>query len=172
VATRSFRFEPPVRQRQPSLVDEIVRAENDAAALFEARWTRRALRRVDPELEQRLGEQRELLSGALASGIDRDIRLHGEAMVRGWHAAIARMATEPPGAFLIGEDPASGMRVAISDQRASETTVRDLYGDGVIFLTPDEVAAMATTLQQVREVKRLWPGAEIVTVQKKEVTGA
>ena len=161
---------PTGPRRSVPLVEELVERENAAAAAFESRWTRRALRRVDPELEQRLGEQRELLSGALASGIDRDIRLHGEAMVRGWHAAIARMAAEPAGAFLVGEDPASGMRVAISDQRASEATVRDLYGDGVIFLTPDEVAAMATTLQQVRTVKALWPGAEVVAVETKKKT--
>jgi hypothetical protein len=150
------------------LVDAVVRAENAAAAAFESRWTRRALRRVDPELERLLGEQWQLFSDALGEGMDQWIVIQGEAMVRGWHAAIARMVAEPADAWLMGEDQASGMRVAISDQRASEATVRERYGDGVIFLTPDEVAAMATTLQRVGVVKALWPGAEVLRVTKKE----
>ena len=101
-----------------------MRAENAAAAAFEARWTRRALYRVDPLLAERLDEQRQLLSDAFGSGIDRDIRLHGEAMVRGWHEAIARMNSarngdaEPDDAYLLGQGIYSLPRLV------------DCYGEG------------------------------------------
>jgi hypothetical protein len=150
--------------------DELMRRESVGAAAFESRWTRRALQRVDPDLSQRLDEQCELFAAALLSDDEDEIVLQGEAMTRGWRAAYARMSaerTESDDAYLLGEDPASGTRVAISAQRSSAERVRELYGDEVIFLTPDEVAAMAAPLHPVGTVKALWPGAEIVVVKKR-----
>jgi hypothetical protein len=153
-----------------------VRRENNAATEFEARWTRWALFRVDPELAKRLGEQRALYTQMLLDGYENDIVMHGEAMVRGWRAAIARMdgsqggVVEPDDAYWVGDDPKSGIRVVVGQQRASEKRARELYGGDALFLTPDEVAVMAGALrlQRVEAVKAVFPGAQIVKVQKKE----
>ena len=150
-----------------TVTEMLVTRETAAAAAYEARWTLPALRRVDPDLAQLLDEQRTLFFAALASGDLADIREHGEAMVRGWLKAIARMAAEPDNAYLVGVDPATGTRVAISTQRASEGRVREQHGDDILFLTPDEVAAIAATIHPAAAVKTLWPGATITQVRKK-----
>jgi hypothetical protein len=48
-------------------------------------------------------------------------------MIRAWQAAVRRMsdADEPDDAYLLGDDPASGTRVAISAQRSSAERVRE-----------------------------------------------
>ena len=151
--------------RPPNLADELVATENAAAALFESRWTRQGLRRVDTRLDEDLDAQRVLFSEALGRGFDADIRIHGEAMIRGWQAAVRRMSDAgcADDAYLLGE--ANGVRVAISAQRAAEARVRERFGDAVVFLTPDEVAAM--TPQPIAAVKALWPGAQVTKVTKK-----
>jgi hypothetical protein len=89
----------------------------------------------DPTLDRLLDEQRLLFSEALGTGITDDIVEHGESMIRGWQAAVRRVsdADVPDDAYLVGEDPASGVRVAISAQRSAEARVRECYGDHVIF---------------------------------------
>jgi hypothetical protein len=56
------------------------------------------------------------------------------------------------------------MMVAIGNQRSASARVRELHGDRVVWLTPDEVAAMFVGLQSVATVKSLWPGSEIARV--------
>jgi hypothetical protein len=50
------------------LVIDLVERENAAAAVFASRWTRQALRWVDPTLDRLLDEQRVLFSEALGTG--------------------------------------------------------------------------------------------------------
>lgn len=149
-----------------SLVEQMIRKESAAAAVFESRWTMLALRRVDAELCQAVDEQRELFHEALLLGEDDQIREHGEAMCRGWQAAVARMeqAGEDDDAYLLGQD--GGMMVAIAAQRSAAARVRELHGERVVFLTPDEVAAMFAGMQTVAKVKALWPGAEITRIER------
>lgn len=151
-----------------AVVGEMLAQESAAAAMFESRWTMRALRRVDVELCQAVEEQSGLFHEAILTGEDDQIREHGEAMCRGWQAAVVRMeqAGEPDDCYQIGFDPGSGMTVAIAAQRSASARVRDLHGDRVIFVTPDEVAAMFAGMQTVAKVKALWPGAEITRIER------
>lgn len=157
-----------VAEQRPrrSLAEQMLASESAAAAVFESRWTMRALRRVDAELCQAVDEQRQLFHEAILTGEDDQIREHGEAMCRGWAAAVRRMeaAAEPDDAYLLGQS--GGMTVAIAAQRSAGARVRELHGTRVVFLTPDEVAAMFAGLQDIATVKALWPGAEIVCAGK------
>lgn len=146
-----------------SVVEQMIAQQSAAAAVFESRWTMRALRRVDAELCQAVDEQRSLFHEAILTGEDDQIREHGEAMCRGWQVAAVRMeqAGEPDDAYLLGQH--GGVMVAIAVQRSASARVRDLHGERVVFITPDEVAAMFAGMQSVAKVKALWPGAEIVS---------
>jgi hypothetical protein len=75
-------------------------------------------------------------------------------------------AKEPDDSYILGQDAKSGMMVAIGNQRSASARVRELHGDRVVWLTPDEVAAMFVGLQSVATVKSLWPGAEIQRVER------
>lgn len=158
----------------PSVADRMVQQECAAAAAFESRWTLRALRRVDAELYEAVCDQRSLFHEALITGEDAAVREHGEAMCRGWAAAVRRLeeAAEPDDAFLLGQDTRTGLKVAISDQRAASARVRELHGERVCFLTPDEVAAMFAGLQGVAAVKALWPNSEVIEVRERAPLGA
>ena len=73
-------------------------------------WGPDRLRKLDKELSEALEEQRDLLLDAVKSGDDEQIRIHGEAMIRGWAAANRRMEEAEiekakaifPGATVIG----------------------------------------------------------------------
>lgn len=149
-----------------TVVEQMIRRESAAAAAFESRWTMRALRRVDAELCQAVDEQRQLFHEAILTGEDEQIREHGEAMCRGWSAVVVRMeqAGEPDDAYLLGQH--GGTMVAIGAQRSANARVRELHGERVVWLTPDEVAAMFAGMQSVAKVKALWPGAEITRVER------
>ncbi len=138
---------------------------SSAALLFERRWTLRALRRVDPGLAKRLSEQRSLFDQACITGAVDEIELQGAAMVRGWQAAVRAMGSEPDDAYMIGQDPVSGLKVAIGHQVAAADRVREVCGEQVIWLTPDECAVMLAGVEAfkiVGAVKQFFPGAEIV----------
>jgi len=140
------------------------------AELYESRWTLNALRRVDPDLYEAFDDQRTMFHQAVLTGEDDNIvREHGEAMCRGWDAALARM--EQSGAVedvvMLGQDFNTGTVVAIGNQKAAMSRVIELHGSNAVFLTPDEVAAMFAGLQGVAQVKALWPGAEITRVINK-----
>lgn len=138
-----------------------------AAALFESRWTQLALRRVSPSVAQALFEQRGLFDEATFSGSSDEIETHGAAMCRGYAAAVRALeqASEPDDAYQLGQDPVSGLKVAVGTQRAAVDRVRTIHGADVIWITPDEVAAMLASVEAfkfVGAVKQLFPGAEVV----------
>jgi hypothetical protein len=137
-----------------------------SAAAFESRWTMRTLKRVDAELCQAVDEQRQLYHEARLIGNEQQIKEHGEAMCRGWSAAVKRMEQEqePDDSYILGQS--GGITVAIGVQQSASARVRELHGDRTIWLTPDEVASMFVGLQDIAKVKALWPGAEIVRVER------
>jgi hypothetical protein len=62
-----------------------------AQASYLGRWSLEALRRVDAELHDRVVEQRDLAAEAFVTGEDEEFLQHGEAMCRGWLAAVECM---------------------------------------------------------------------------------
>lgn len=143
---------------------------SSAASLFERRWTRHALKRVDGVLAQRLQEQRDLFDRALATGTAAEIETQGAAMCRGY--AIATKAMEASGeaddSYIIGQDSRSGFRVAIGNQKAAADRVAELEGRPVVWISADEVAAMMAGLEgfkQLAAVKQFFPGAEVVDIR-------
>jgi hypothetical protein len=154
-----------------SVVEQMLAQTGTAAAAFESRWTMHALQRVDADLHQAVEEQQQLFHVMLLLGDEKQIKEHGEAMCRGWAAAVARMEQhkEPDDSYLLGFDPKTGTKIAIAEQRSASARVRDLHGERIIFLTPDEVAAMFAGLQTVATVKALWPGAEIMSARGKAI---
>jgi hypothetical protein len=145
----------------------------EAALPFEARWTLAALKRIDRDLHRRLLDQRGLFDKVLVTGTAEDIEVHGAALCRGYAVAIQTLerATEPDDAYMLGQDVRSGFRVAIGQQKAAAQRVRELHGDKVVWVTPDEVAAIVANLEGFKPIaliKRLFPGAEILDIHPSE----
>ena len=146
----------------------VMRQVSEAAAPFESRWTLRALQRLNPDLHERLLDQQGLYHPALVTGDSSDVDEQSAAMCRGW-AAVARAmeaAAVPDDAYLLGFH--SGTRVAIGEQKHAIARVRELHGTPVIWITPDEVAALIAGLEAFKGAKSLWPDAEIIRLYPKE----
>lgn len=152
-----------------SVVQSMIQLVSAAAAAYESRWTMRALKRVDAELCEAVEDQQSMFHESLITGEDQQIMEHGEAMCRGWAAAVTRMeqAKEPDDSYILGFH--NGITVAIGSQRSASARVRELHGDRVVWLTPDEVACLFAGLQDVAKVKSLWIDAEIVDIRNKRV---
>lgn len=140
---------------------------NQVAMEFEARWTVMGLRNVNRDLAVDLVEQQNLFSEACVTGEPRDIVMHGEAMVRGFLAATTVMegAGVPDDSYLLGTCPTTGFKVAIGNNKGSVERVRNLHGEDVVWLSPDEVATLMASSQAfmtVAAIKKKFPGAEVV----------
>jgi hypothetical protein len=138
-----------------------------AAAAYEARWTDLSLRRVDSDLAQRLFEQRGLFDEACVIGTVDDIETQGSAMCRGYAAAVKAMEQvgHVDDAYMLGSDPTTGLKVAVGMSKASIPRVTELHGQDVVWVTPDEVAALMASVEAFRfahAVKQKWPAAEMV----------
>ena len=143
---------------------------SDAAIAFENRWTWAALQRVDREIHRRLSEQRSLFDRAMVTGTAEEIETHGAAMVRGYAVAVQMLeaAGMADDAYLLGQDVRTGFRVAIGERKATAARVRKLHGNAVVWITPDEVAAVLANLERfkpIADLKRLFPGAEMLEVR-------
>lgn len=139
-----------------------------AAAVVESRWTMLALRRVDASLAQRLHEQRGLFDEACLIGPASEIEEQGAAMCRGYAAAarVLEAAGTPDDAYLMGSDPTTGMKVAIGLQKAARERVRSLHGQDVVWITPDEVAVLMSSVESFKAlsaIQQVFPnGVEII----------
>jgi ABC-type uncharacterized transport system ATPase subunit len=149
-------------------VEEAMRRISEAAASFEGRWTMRALARVDADLATALQDQIDLFNEALITSAMDDVREQGEALIRGYVVCTQAMqdAQEPDDAYLMGKDPDTGLTVAIGQNRHAIARVREAHGEKVVWMNPDEVAAMVAGLQSVARVKELFPGAEIERIDR------
>jgi hypothetical protein len=142
----------------------------EAALPFESRWTLAALKRTDSDIHRRLFDQRGLFDKALVIGTVEEIELHGAALCRGYAVAIQTLerAGEPDDAYMLGQDSRTSFRVAIGQQKAAVARVRELHGDTVIWITPDEVAAILANIEAfkpIATIKRLFPGAEVLDIR-------
>jgi hypothetical protein len=135
----------------------------DAARAFESRWTTRRLKQLDPQLHARLQRQMELFQAALVCcEDDEELVAQGEAMLRGWAAATARMEGVEDCSYMLGRDERSGLQVAISDQQGAQDRVAEVHGVQTLFLTPDEVATLMAAQRELLQIKGAFPGCEIV----------
>ena len=149
-------------------IGAVMRRVSDAAAPFESRWTLTALHRLDPELHDRLLDQQSLYHQALVTGEADDVEEQSAAMCRGW-AAVTRVmeaAAVPDDAYLLGFH--AGTRVAIGEQKHAIARVRELHGTPVIWITPDEVAALVAGLEAIKTAKSLWPDATTIRLYPNE----
>lgn len=143
-------------------------SEVSAAALpFESRWTWLALRRVDDDLGRRLFEQRGLFDQACITGTAAEVEAHGAAMCRGYAAAVRALeqAGAEDDAYMLGSDPTTGLKVAVGYQQAAIDRVREIHGQDVVLVTPDEVATLMASVEAfkfVGAVKQFFPGAEVI----------
>ena len=146
---------------------------SSTAALLERRWTRAALKRVDPDIAKRLEEQRDLFDRAAVTGTVDEIERHGAALCRGYAVALKTLenAQEPDDAYLLGQDPRSGFRVAIGHQKPAAERVQEAHGRAVVWISPDEVAAILSGLEAFKAlstIKRMFPGAEVTDIRPRE----
>jgi hypothetical protein len=146
-----------------------MRAVSEAAMPFESRWTWASLKRIDPDVYRRVREQCDLFGYELGTGSLTDIEAHGAATCRGYARAfqVLGSAAEPDNAYQLGQDPKTGLQVAIGQQRAAAERVRELHGESVAWITPDEVAMLLANLEAFKPIslsKRLFPGAEMVSI--------
>ncbi|MEG9883736.1 MAG: hypothetical protein V6Z86_03785 [Hyphomicrobiales bacterium] len=148
----------------------IPRVMGQVAEAFESRWTLAALKRVDADLHRRFNEQQGLYHEALITGSDHEVEEQAAAMCRGW-AAIAR-AMEAAGteddAYLLGFHGTTGAKVAIGEQKHAIARVRELHGDKVIWITPDEVAALVGGMELLKVAKGVFPDAEVINLYPNE----
>ena len=147
------------------MVAELLARLAVAEASYVGRWSLRALRRVDQELYARLVEQRQLWHEARIVGDEAEVERQGEALCRGWLAAVLCMegADEPEDAYATGQH--GGVMVAVGAQASAE--IRAMHDQRIVWLTPDQVAQMWAGLQTLATVKELWPDAEVVRVVDK-----
>jgi hypothetical protein len=149
------------------LVLEWRKRTTEAALQLETRWTYAALRRASAGIADRLHDQRNLFVEACVRGTARQIVEHGEALCRGYAAAVAALekAREADDAYLLGVDLVTGTKIAVGQQKAAVARIRELHGENVIWITPDEVARIMAGLESFKAigaVKKLFPGAEIL----------
>jgi hypothetical protein len=139
----------------------------DAERAFTSRWNVSTLRRIDPGLHDRLQEQRDLFNQAIFNGTGPDVDEQAAATVRGWRAACQRMEQplQPDDAYLVGHNLDTFTRVVIGHHKGSAARQQFQDGHTVIFITPDEVAAMFGAMSTLRTVKELFPDSEILNLQ-------
>lgn len=133
---------------------EAATAVCEASSAFERRWTLRSLKTRDPGLFARFEEQRSLYETALITGSEADLDEHAGGMMRAWAAVTARMQDVPDDAYMVGRCPNTGLEVRIGHQLAAAV-------DGVVHMTPDEVAVMVAGVRSIVSLKRAFPGAQL-----------
>jgi len=152
------------------LIPRVMGQVAEAAKAFESRWTLAALKRVDADLYKIFNEQQGLYHEALITGTDHEVEEQAAAMCRGW-AAVARAmeaARAEDDAYLLGFHGGTGTRVAIGEQKHAIARVRELHGDKVIWITPDEVAALVGGMELLKAAKGVFPDAEIINLYPNE----
>jgi hypothetical protein len=153
---------------------------NDAKAKFEARWMMLSLHRVDPELYKNLMDQIDIFDQETITGTAEDIEEHGEATLRGFEAAtkVMEKSALDDDAYMLGQCSMTGLKIAIGSAKGSTKRVREVYGQDVVFFSPDELATMIAFRGDVERkgivfieaVKKHWPGSELIKRYQEEGT--
>lgn len=165
--SKSRQAAPITASIRESVSNRILAKVSSQAALFEARWTMNTLLRESPDLHEALEDQQGMFHESLVTGDDRQIVMHGEATCRGWQAAI--IAMEKSGiaddAYHVGVF--GHTTVVIGRSKTPPQHLIEQYGEDLVYLNPREVAAIWVKIEQVAEVKRLWPDAEVMDIRSK-----
>jgi len=153
---------------------------NEAKAKFEGRWMMLSLRRIDKELYENLMEQIAIFDEMSITGTAEDVEEHGEATLRGFTAAIKAMEkkNKDDDAYMLGCCPTTGLKIAIGAAKGSVKRIQEVYGQDVVFFSPDELATIIAFRGDVERkgivfieaVKQHWPGAEMVKRYQEEGT--
>lgn len=153
-----------------AIVAAAMRDVSTAAEAFESRWTLTALSRVDEMLHERLVTQQSHYHEAMITKDAGDVRKLAAAMCRGWVAAASAMenAGTEDDAYMLGLHGGTGTRVAIGSQLHAMKRVRELHGEKVIWITPDEVAALVGGMEALKKAKDVFPGAEVINLYPTE----
>lgn len=134
-----------------------------AEASFHSRWRLSSLKRVDADLHEALTEQQELFHAAMIVGDKSELRAQSEAMVRGWAAACRAMEGQPEDAYLMGMDDVSGVQVVIAEHKGCRDELAKRYGEPLVLMTPNEVAALLGTVELIKRAKQHFPDAELLS---------
>lgn len=153
-------------ERVAGVVEHWLGEVGAAAAMFERRWTRAALVRVDAGLAKRLFAQVQDFDRALVTGEVEDVERQGAATVRGYDVCRRAMegSQEPDDAFLLGM-ASSGLRIAVGNQRAAADRVSELFGKKVIWFSVDEIAELLSKIEEFKSlsaVKSFFPGSVLI----------
>jgi len=152
----------------------------EVRAKFEGRWMMLSLHRVDEELYKNLMEQNDIFDDVSITGSVEDVEEHGEATIRGYEIAIKRMEKSEieDDSYMMGRCPMTGLKIAIGSKKGSTKRVREVYGQDVVFMSPDELATIVAFRGDVERkgiifieaVKKQWPGAELIKRYEEEST--
>jgi len=144
----------------------------EVRARFEGRWMMLSLHRVDPELYKNLMEQNDIFDDVSITGSVEDVEEHGNATIRGYEIAIKRMEKSEveDDSYILGQCYLTGLKIAIGSAKGSTKRIREVYGQDVIFISPDEVASIiamkgeceSKVIAFIHETKKLFPGAELI----------
>lgn len=147
----------------------VLEAVSKAAIAFESRWARLTLHRVDPALSQKLWRQSQLFDRAREDGNIDVLEKQAGGLVRGYAAAVAVMQAsgEPDDAYLIGECPMTGLRIALGHSTAV-FSLPDGDRPGMPWFSPDEIATLLATstdpaIKFALQAKQVFAGAQVVT---------
>lgn len=146
---------------------------SEAALAFERRWTLRALRQHNPKLADQFEAQIGRFDTAMNSGTSMEVETEGARLCRAYGLIASELAKAnvPDDAYLIGRHSTGKtdfLMVAISATPEARDRARELYGEGVLWFSPDEVAtviALDLRAKKVADIKRAFPGAEIADVR-------
>jgi len=165
-------------KRADRVVEKMWQRVNDVKAKFEGRWMMLSLNRVDPVLYQNLYEQICIFDDISITGSPEDIEEHGEATIRGFEIAIKTMEKSEivDDSYMMGCCPMTGFKIAIGSAKGSTKRVREVYGQDVVFISPDELATIVATKGEceskviafIHETKKLFPGAELIASRYSE----
>lgn len=153
---------------------------NEAKAKFEGRWMYSSLMRVDGMLYRDLMEQTAIFDEMSIMGTAEEIAEHGEATIRGYVAAtkVMEKKNREDDAYLLGCCPTTGLKIAIGAAKGSVKRIQEIYGQDVVFFSPDELATIIAFRGDVERkgivfieaVKKNWPGSEMVKRYEEEGT--
>lgn len=140
---------------------------NAAATGFEARWTRLAVRRLNPKWADALDGVLDDYARAMTIGTASEIAETGARLCRAYGAMAAELqaARAPDDAYMIGRDPASRLEIIIAATPAAAEYARKTASRFGKAFSPDEIAtiiALDARAQKIAAVKAVFPGAEIV----------